>query len=279
MTQLRLKTKKLFNKKFYNFLEKTKHIDWDWKSFRFNPSLPLQFVIDNPNIEWSPDFFDKKYKLKFVSFHCGLDLSLIKNNPKFDWDWNYINDYTLIDFNDIKELNNKNLLSGLFKPYDSPVANTKPRRKFDLNSIINQDLIELDFDYLCQDSMPIVNQEFETYLFTELESIKKQNLSSIIRYYEKEKHGTIFHMKLLNHESIYVNFNYVYNLISNNTLTQEIVNILSKNIFIMEYYLILIEQATLIIQKWFRKILLSPYTKLGKRFLELKYDTFKLLNC
>ena len=66
MTRLRYETKKLFNQKFYNFLEKTKDIGWDWQNLRHNLSLPLQFVIDNPKLDWSPDFFANKYKLKFV---------------------------------------------------------------------------------------------------------------------------------------------------------------------------------------------------------------------
>ena len=51
MTRLRYETKKLFNQKFYNFLEKTKDIGWDWQNLRHNPSLPLQFVIDNHKLD------------------------------------------------------------------------------------------------------------------------------------------------------------------------------------------------------------------------------------
>ena len=70
----------------------------------------------------------------------------------------------------------------------------------------------------------------------------------------------------------------MYNLINNKTITDDIIKALSKNNFIMEYYLILINKATQIIQKWFKRKLLSPYTKIGKRYLDLKFNTFKLLN-
>ena len=276
MTRLRYETKKLFNQKFYNFLEKTKDIGWDWQNLRHNPSLPLQFVIDNPKLDWSPDFFANKYKLKFVSMHFGLDLDIIKNNPDFDWDWNYINDYTQIEFRDIKKNINHSLDSGSFKPYNSVL--NKPSRKFNINDLINQDINEIDFDSLCQDIKPIMNQNFESYLQQDLTSIKNHNITSITRYYENEKHGNIYHLKLLTHTSIWVNFNYVYNLINDKTITDDIIKALSKNNFIMEYYLILIDKAAQIIQKWFKRKLLSPYTAIGKRYLDLKFNTFKLLN-
>ena len=275
MTQLRYKSKKMFNQKFYEFLEKTKDISWDWENMRHNPSLPLQFVINNQNYNWSPSFFNKKYKFKFVSLHSGLDIDLITANPKFDWDWNCILEFTNIDFKDLKKFINESKNSGEFKSYSSPIV--KQRRKFDINDMINLDINELDYDYLCMDYLPKKHGEFETYLSHELNLIKKENIISIIRYYENEKHGNIFHMKLLSHDSIYVNFNYVLNLISNKTITENIVKILSKNVFIMEYYIILMDLASRIIQTWFRKKLYSPYTRVGKRYMEYKYNLFKTI--
>ena len=40
----------------------------------------------------------------------------------------------------------------------------------------------------------------------------------------------------------------------------------------MEYYIILMDLASRIIQTWFRKKLYSPYTSVGKRYMEYKYN-------
>ena len=88
---------------------------------------------------------------------------------------------------------------------------------------------------------------------------KKLNISDIINAYN-------------NVETFqYKTFNYILSIKDDKTKLYNW-NDISFDSYVFEYYIVKLDYFALIIQNWWRELLLNPYTDLGKKFINNKFN-------
>ena len=250
----------LFNEKFYNFLESNSNLPFNWNTLKFNISFPLEFAIKNPSIQFQDhfnhlsynDYFTKDknnkinpYKYSFISYHPGLTIDLLKKYPKFNFDWEFINQNMKIPKNILNKSNNDLI----------DYINTEETYYF------SKSIKDMNFSYNFTKLIYIELNAFLHYMFYE----KKLNISDIINSYN-------------NIETCqYKTFKYILSIKDDKNKKYNW-NDISFDSYVFEYYIVKLNYFALIIQNWWKDHLLNPYTDLGKKFLNNKFNKINKYN-
>ena len=250
----------IFNEKFYSFLKLNSDLPFNWNTLKFNISFPLEFAIKNPNIQFQDHFnhisyhdhfSDNKvnkinpYKYSFISYHPGLTLDLLNKYPNFNFDWDFINQNMKLPKNSLNKSKND------FIDY----INTEETYYF------SESIKDMNFSYNFTKLIYIELNAFLHYMFYE----KKFEISDIIICYNNIDHYN--NLKGLQYKT----FNYILSIKDDKTKIYNW-NDISFDSYVFEYYIVKLKYFALIIQNWWREHLLNPYTNLGKKFINNKFN-------
>ena len=260
---------------YKNYADKFKLINVDWHKFYYK-DLSLDFIVN---------FQDKDWDFKYLSRHNNFDFKWVEELPDKDWDFKYLSRHNNFNFKWVEELPNK----------DWDFKYLSRHNNFDFKWVEELPDKNWDFKYLSRHNKLTVNilskMKGGCIDWNELSHNNNITVEWLIKFpnggsknwnwdiLSKHKNLTLEWLEILPDK------NWNYNILSKhiNCNIDWLEKFPDKN---WDYSKINLDNALKIveencrkeylaayrIQQWWYKITLSPYYKIGRKFINKKYD-------